>query len=77
MTTQAQISPKGFIANRKIVVLLVILLAVLLTSGFVWLQTDHVIAPPGLRIVNGLWQVYYAWKDYVCHYCVVYPGYMP
>jgi len=59
MTTQAQRSPIGYLANHKIAVGLVILLAVLLTSGFVWLQTDHVIAPLGLRIMDQLWRLFY------------------
>jgi hypothetical protein len=33
---------------------MMIVIAVAITIGFVWIQTDQVIAPPGLRIMNWL-----------------------
>jgi len=58
MISQMYISLKVNIGNRLFVIGLFLLLIILITSGFVWMQTDHVIAPPGVRIMDGLWRVY-------------------
>jgi hypothetical protein len=59
MTTQAHASPKTVTINRTLVVGLVVLLAVLLALGYVWIQTDQVIAPPGMRVMDGLWRLFF------------------
>ena len=47
------------IQNRRLLVTgLMIILAIVVTTGFVWMQTDHVIAPPGLRLIDGLWRFF-------------------
>ena len=47
------------IQNRHILAIgLIIILGIAITTGFVWMQTDHVIAPPGLRVLNWLWRVF-------------------
>jgi hypothetical protein len=47
---------------RRLLVIGVITLAV--ATGFVWLQTDHSIAPPYIRAMDWLW------KAFVCR-CLV------
>ena len=49
---------KGRLNGRMLVIGLLIVLSVAVTTGFVWIQTDHLIAPPGLRIMNWLWSVF-------------------
>ena len=47
------------ISNRHALVIgLIIVLAIAVTTGFVWIQTDHVIAPPGLRLMDELWTLF-------------------
>jgi len=58
MSTNTSVSPKVFPIRRVFVTGLIILLAVAVTTGFVWMQTDHVIAPPGLRLIDGLWRFF-------------------
>ena len=58
MSTNTSVSPKVFPIRRVLVTGLMILLAVAVTTGFVWMQTDHVIAPPGLRLIEGLWRLF-------------------
>jgi hypothetical protein len=43
-------------ANRALVMGLIAILAATATTGFLWMQSDHVIAPPGLRLMNWLWR---------------------
>jgi len=44
------------IQNRHVLVIgLIIILGIAVTTGFVWMQTDHVIASPGLRLIDELW----------------------
>ena len=45
-------------SGRTLVIWLMIILGIVVTSGFVWMQTDQVIAPPGLRLMDGLWRVF-------------------
>ena len=45
-------------ASRALVIGLILILAIAVTSGFVWIQTDQVIAPPGLRVLDWLWTVF-------------------
>jgi len=53
--------------NRRVLVIgLVLLLAIAVTTGFVWMRTNHVIAPPGLRLMDAYW------RFFVCR-CPVFP----
>lgn len=58
MSTNTSISQKVFRIHRVLVAGLMILLVIAVTTGFVWIQTDHVIAPPGLRLLDGLWRLF-------------------
>ena len=62
MATQIHSSPKDVTINGKFVIGLIILLAIVLVIGYAWLQTDQVIAPPGLRILDKLWRLFFFWK---------------
>ena len=47
------------ISNRHALVIgLIIVLAIAVTTGFVWMQTDHIITPPGLRLMDELWTLF-------------------
>jgi hypothetical protein len=55
--------------NRNLLLIgLIVLLAIAVTTGFVWMQTDHVIAPPDLRLMDSYW------RFFVCR-CPVFPIY--
>ena len=44
------------IQKRPVLIIgLIIILGIAITTGFVWMQTDNVIAPPGLRVLHWLW----------------------
>ena len=45
-------------ARRTLLIRLIIILVIAVTTGFVWMQTDQVIAPPGLRVLDWLWRVF-------------------
>ncbi|HKY55897.1 MAG TPA: hypothetical protein VJM08_16390 [Anaerolineales bacterium] len=45
-------------ASRVLVMGLIVILAIALATGFIWIQTDQVIAPPSLRLLNWLWKVF-------------------
>jgi hypothetical protein len=47
--------------RRVMVISMVVIVIVLVTTGFVWMRTDPVIAPPSLRVLDWLWTVF------VCH----------
>ncbi len=66
MSTNTSVSPKVFPIRRVLLTGLFVILAIAVTTGFVWIQTDHVIAPPGLRLVDGLWRLF------ICR-CPVFP----
>jgi hypothetical protein len=58
MLTKTSTSLKVTLNRRVLVIGLLVILGVLVTTGFVWMQTDHVIAPPGLRIMDWLWRAF-------------------
>lgn len=66
MSINTSAAPKGIPIRRLPVIGLMIILAIAVTTGFVWIQTDHVIAPPGLRLLDGLW------RFFICR-CPVFP----
>jgi hypothetical protein len=43
---------------NRVFIVLALILSCAVTAGFVWLQTDQVIAPPGLRLVDWIWRVF-------------------
>ena len=45
--------------NRVLLAGLIVLLGIAATAAFVWMQTAHVIAPPGLRLMDGLWRLFH------------------
>ncbi len=36
-------------ASRTLVIGLIVILSIAVTTGFIWIETDQVIAPPGVR----------------------------
>ena len=57
MSTNTSISPKVFPIGRVLVTGLMIVLAIALTTGFVWMHTDYMI--PGLRLlINEFWTLF-------------------
>jgi len=58
MSTSTAVPIKVFRLLRVLLAGLMIFLAVAMTIGFVWIRTDHVIAPPGLRLMNELWTLF-------------------
>jgi hypothetical protein len=58
MSTTTSASPKGILIRRVLLTGLMIILAIAVTTGFVWMQTDHIIAPPGLRLMDELWTLF-------------------
>lgn len=50
--------PKVILSRRMVLIGLIVILGAIVTTGFVWLQTDHVIAPPGLRMMDWFWRAF-------------------
>jgi len=66
MSTNISTTQKVIPSRRVLLTGLIALLGIVVTAGFVWMRTDHVIAPPGLRLMD----VY--WRFFVCR-CPVFP----
>jgi len=45
-------------ASRVFGMVLILILAIAVTSGFIRIQTDQVIAPPGVRVLDWLWRAF-------------------
>ena len=58
MSVNTSASPKVITVRRMLLIGLIFILGIALTTGFVWIQTDHAIAPPGLRLLDGLWRFF-------------------
>jgi len=58
MSTNTSVPPKVILLHRVLVAGLMIILGIAVTTGFVWMHTDHVIAPPGLRLMDQLWTLF-------------------
>ena len=58
MSINTSASPTGIPIRRVLLIGLMILLSIAVTTGFVWMQTDQVIAHPGLRLIDGLWRFF-------------------
>jgi hypothetical protein len=44
-------------SNRALIMGLIALLAATATTGFMWMHSENIIAPPGLRLMSWLWRV--------------------
>jgi hypothetical protein len=64
MAAKIQTYHKAIPSDRVLAIGLIVVLAASIMTGFVWIQTDQVIAPPGLRVLDWLWRVL------VCRYPV-------
>ena len=49
---------KIFPAGRVLVIRLIVILAITVPTSFFWMQMDHVIAPPGLMVLDWLWRIF-------------------
>jgi hypothetical protein len=58
MTAKMHTYLKVIRADQMLVIGLIVILAVAVTTGFIWMQTDQVIAPPSLRVLDWLWRVF-------------------
>jgi len=61
MSTNTSAAQKVIPTRRMLLTGLIVILGIAVTAGFVWMQTDHVIAPPGLRLMNELWTLFICW----------------
>jgi hypothetical protein len=66
MSINTSASPKVIPIRRVLLTGLIVILSITVTAGFVRMQTDHVIAPPGLRLIDAYW------RFFVCR-CPVFP----
>jgi hypothetical protein len=41
-------------ARRALVIWLIVILGIAVSTGFIWMQTDQIIAPPSLRLLGWL-----------------------
>lgn len=48
-------------ASRVLSVGLIVIVAIVVTTGFICLPMDHVSAPPSLRLLDWLWKVFICW----------------
>ena len=44
--------------RRWLLIGTITILGIAVTTGFVWLQTDHAIAPPSIRVMDWLWRLF-------------------
>jgi hypothetical protein len=58
MSAKIRSSLKTHPMSRVLITALILILSCAVTAGFAWLQTDRVIAPPGLRLMDWLWRVF-------------------
>jgi hypothetical protein len=58
MSTKTHFYLKIIPAGRALVIGVIVILAITGTTGFVWIQTDQVIATPGLRVLDWVWRVF-------------------
>lgn len=58
MSIKTSTSPKVIPIRRMLLTGLIIILGFAITAGYVWIQTDHVIAPPVLRLIEGIWRLF-------------------
>jgi hypothetical protein len=61
MSAKIQTYLNAIPAGRELAIGLIVIPAIAVTAGFVWMQTDQLIAPPGLRVLDWLWRVFVCW----------------
>jgi hypothetical protein len=61
MSTNPSAVQKVIPSRRVLFAGLMIILGIAVTTGFVWMQTDQVIAPPGLRLMEAYWRFFICW----------------
>lgn len=66
MSTNLSAANKLIPSRRVLLTGLIVILGITATAAFVWMQTDHVIAPPGLRLMDAYW------RFFICR-CPVFP----
>jgi len=50
---------RDLVSNRLFIAMFIVLVVFLITSGFVSMQTEQTIAPPGLRVMDSLWRLFF------------------
>jgi hypothetical protein len=58
MSTTTSTYLNGILSRRVLVIGLLAILGVAATTGFIWMQSDPVIAPPGLRMMDWFWRIF-------------------
>jgi hypothetical protein len=58
MSINTSASQKIIPSRRVLVTGLMIILGIAVTTGFVWMRAGHVIAPPGLSLIEDLWRLF-------------------
>lgn len=58
MSTKIFTLSKVIRSDRAVLIWLMIILGIAVLAGVVWMQADQVIAPPGLRLMDGLWRLF-------------------
>jgi len=58
MTVNIQTYLKDMPTGQMLGIGLIVILAITVTSGFIRIQTEQVIAPPGFRVMDWLWKVF-------------------
>jgi len=58
MSTNTFVAQKVIPTRRMLLTGLIVILGIAVTAGFVWMRTDHVIAPPALRLADAYWRFF-------------------
>ena len=58
MSTNSSDAQKETSYLHVLLIGLIVIMGIAVTAGFVWMRTDHIIAPPGLRLMNELWTLF-------------------
>jgi hypothetical protein len=58
MSTTTPVSPKGIPIRLVFLTGLMIILAIVVTTGFIWIHTAHVITPAVLNLIDNLWTLF-------------------
>lgn len=66
MSSNTFVARKVIPSRRVLLTGLILLVGIAVTSGIVWFQTAHIIAPPGLRLMEAYW------RFFICQ-CPVFP----
>ena len=58
MSTDTSVYAKVIPGRRVLVAGLMILLAITITTGFVWIYTNRVVVSSGLNLIGDLWKLF-------------------